>query len=115
MAREIRCFDYVNHPYERVREALSGDARAVFQAATRAASSRAESVAAALKVNIGSLEVATEIAISIGDVEQSPAQALSPPRTRIELEWEAARGLHDMCEDTWRWQSQNPQGYADAS
>ena len=28
------------------------------------------------------------------------------------LEWKAEKTLLDMCEDTWRWQSQNPQGYA---
>lgn len=28
------------------------------------------------------------------------------------LGWQAERGLQEMCEDTWRWQSQNPQGYA---
>jgi len=28
-----------------------------------------------------------------------------------ELGWKAERGLDEMCEDTWRWQSQNPNGY----
>ena len=28
------------------------------------------------------------------------------------LGWQAKRGLKEMCEDTWRWQSGNPQGYA---
>lgn len=28
-----------------------------------------------------------------------------------ELGWEAKRGLDEMCEDSWRWQSQNPNGY----
>jgi len=27
------------------------------------------------------------------------------------LGWEAKRGLDQMCADSWRWQSQNPQGY----
>ncbi len=27
------------------------------------------------------------------------------------LGWEARRGLKEMCEDTWRWQSQNPKGF----
>jgi len=27
------------------------------------------------------------------------------------LEWHAERNLHTMIEDTWRWQSQNPEGY----
>jgi len=25
----------------------------------------------------------------------------------------AERGLDEMCEDSWRWQSQNPDGYGD--
>ncbi len=28
-----------------------------------------------------------------------------------ELGWQAARDLQEMCEDSWRWQSQNPNGY----
>ena len=27
------------------------------------------------------------------------------------LNWRAALGVDDMCEDTWRWQSTNPYGY----
>jgi len=27
------------------------------------------------------------------------------------LGWQAQRGLQEMCEDTWRWQSGNPDGY----
>ena len=29
--------------------------------------------------------------------------------------WRAERGIEAMCADTWRWQSLNPQGYADGS
>jgi UDP-glucose 4-epimerase len=28
------------------------------------------------------------------------------------LGWKALRGIDDMCADGWRWQSQNPQGFA---
>ena len=55
--REIRSFDYVNHPYESVRSALNADPAGVIGAATKGAQSRAESVAAALHVNIGGIEV----------------------------------------------------------
>lgn len=30
-----------------------------------------------------------------------------------ELGWEAQFGIEEMCADSWRWQSQNPNGYAD--
>jgi UDP-glucose 4-epimerase len=29
------------------------------------------------------------------------------------LGWKARRGIEQMCEDHWRWQSNNPQGYAE--
>ena len=34
-----------------------------------------------------------------------------PSKAKRELGWEAQRGLDEMCEDSWRWQSQNPNGY----
>ena len=34
-------------------------------------------------------------------------------KAKKELHWEAERGLVEMCEDSWRWQSQNPNGYAE--
>ena len=36
-----------------------------------------------------------------------------PSKAFEELGWKAERGLDEMCEDSWRWQSQNPQGYPD--
>ena len=27
------------------------------------------------------------------------------------LGWKATRGVEEMCEDSWRWQSNNPDGY----
>lgn len=34
-------------------------------------------------------------------------------KAKTELGWEAKRNIEEMCEDSWRWQSQNPNGYAD--
>ena len=34
-----------------------------------------------------------------------------PAKAKKELGWEAKRGLEEMCEDSWRWQSNNPNGY----
>lgn len=34
-----------------------------------------------------------------------------PSYARTLLGWEARRGLAAMCEDAWRWQSENPLGY----
>ncbi len=35
-----------------------------------------------------------------------------PTKARELLHWQAVRDLETMCRDTWRWQSQNPNGYA---
>ena len=34
-----------------------------------------------------------------------------PGKARKELGWEAEYGIEEMCADTWRWQSMNPDGY----
>ena len=34
-----------------------------------------------------------------------------PAKALAELGWQASYGLREMCEDTWRWQKNNPQGY----
>ena len=44
-----------------------------------------------------------------GDVAELWAE---PELARDLLEWRAEKDLLAMCEDTWRWQSANPQGYA---
>lgn len=36
-----------------------------------------------------------------------------PSKALKELGWKAEIGIEEMCEDSWRWQSQNPNGYPD--
>ena len=36
-----------------------------------------------------------------------------PSKANKELGWRATRGLEEMCQDAWRWQSNNPNGYED--
>ena len=92
--REIRCFDYVNYPYARVRDALAANALEVFRSATQAAASRAHSVASQLRVDIGGIEVGADIEIAVREIEERPAAATSSPRTCLQLEWEAAKRPH---------------------
>lgn len=87
---EIRCYDYVNRPYEQVRDALKKDPLVIFQSATKAAASRAQSVASELHVDFGGVGVSTDIRILVKSVEEKPAEAISSPKTRLLLEWEAA-------------------------
>jgi len=64
-------------------------------------------------VNAFSNESGIEIAYEImprraGDVAMNYAD---PALAKTLLGWTATRNLAQMCADTWRWQSQNPQGY----
>ncbi|MGE7878876.1 UDP-glucose 4-epimerase GalE [Peribacillus muralis] len=34
-----------------------------------------------------------------------------PTKAEKELNWKAAKGIIEMCQDSWRWQSRNPLGY----
>ncbi|MEN6313058.1 MAG: UDP-glucose 4-epimerase GalE [Clostridiaceae bacterium] len=36
-----------------------------------------------------------------------------PSKAKRELGWAAVKTVKDMCEDSWRWQSNNPSGYPD--
>lgn len=88
--REIRSYDYVNHPYERVRKVLTQNALTVFQSATKAAASRAQSVAAELHVDFGGVGVKTDIKILVKGIEEKVSDSSSTAATRLLLEWEAA-------------------------
>lgn len=89
--REIHRYEYVNHPYEQVSQVLTTDALAVFRSATKAAASRARSVASGLRVEVAGIGVEAEINISLSKVEQRTAEGMSAPETRLHLEWEAAK------------------------
>jgi len=46
-----------------------------------------------------------------GDIAECYAD---PAYAKEILGWEAKRGIDEMCEDSWRWQSMNPDGYGEA-
>ncbi|MDP4552525.1 UDP-glucose 4-epimerase GalE [Alkalihalobacillus macyae] len=43
-----------------------------------------------------------------GDIAECYAD---PTKAKEELGWVAEKGIEEMCQDTWRWQSKNPDGY----
>ena len=45
-----------------------------------------------------------------GDIATCYSDASKAER---ELGWKAEYGIKEMCADSWRWQSQNPNGYDD--
>jgi hypothetical protein len=86
--REVRSYDYVNHSYERVRDALNKDALSVFQSATKSAAARAESLAAELHVDFGGVGIKADVTVRTNSTEEK-VDTIPSPSTRLQLEWQA--------------------------
>jgi hypothetical protein len=89
--RELRCYDYVNVPYDKVRDALERDAAGLFQRATTTAASRAQALVATLRVGVGALEIGADIKIVVRSVAER-LSVLGDRRVEVALGWTAARG-----------------------
>jgi len=66
---------------------------------------------------VKNFEDATGVAIPYSIKERRPGDIATcyadASLAREELGWEAQYGIKEMCEDSWRWQSSNPNGYAE--
>jgi UDP-glucose 4-epimerase len=62
-----------------------------------------------------SFEKASGVKIPYKIVDRRPGDIATcyadPGRAERELGWKATRDINDMCADTWRWQSNNPNGF----
>jgi len=86
MTKTLHCYDYINHPFAEVRDALLATPHHVFRMATAAATTHA----AALHARIAGLDVGTDVAIHIAEIARDTI-AYDKPATRLMLEWSAAR------------------------
>lgn len=88
----LRCYDYVNHPYADVRDALRADIGGIFGRATKSATGRAHALVANLKVDLGALEIGTDVVIEVTSIEEREEGPVGRTRTTfIQLRWAAAR------------------------
>ncbi|KAA8997550.1 UDP-glucose 4-epimerase GalE [Paenibacillus spiritus] len=64
---------------------------------------------------IAAFEAATGTSIPYAIGERRPGDIAAcyadPAKAASELNWQARRSVYEMCEDTWRWQKNNPNGY----
>jgi len=64
---------------------------------------------------VKAFEKASEKTVAYKIVERRAgdiAKCFADPSYALEqLGWSATKGVEEMCEDSWRWQSQNPNGY----
>ncbi|EKO3548356.1 UDP-glucose 4-epimerase GalE [Vibrio fluvialis] len=67
---------------------------------------------------VKAFEAASDKAVPYQLVERRPGNIAEcwadPAKAQQELGWKATRTLEEMTQDTWRWQSNNPQGYPQA-
>jgi UDP-glucose 4-epimerase len=65
---------------------------------------------------ISAFEKAAGLEVPYQIVDRRPGDIAAcyadPSLAGSELGWKAEFGLDEMCEDTWRWQKNNPQGYS---
>jgi hypothetical protein len=90
-SRQVRVFDYVTVPYDRVRELLRSDAAGIFARATATASDRARELLATLRLHVGPVEVGVDVQLKIGAITED-VPAVGDPWTRLDFTWQAAQG-----------------------
>ncbi len=89
--RPLRVYQYVNRPYERVREALYERGQELFQRATMSAAARTDVLAATLRVNASGIEIGVDVRIHLQRIRDEEWVKGLAPVTRVSLTWEAAR------------------------
>jgi hypothetical protein len=87
--RDIRAYDYVNQPYDAVRNALANDARGVFHRATTLATDRSHELIASLSIDLGGVHLSKAIVIEVGEAEEESRGTELSRVTRIPVEWHA--------------------------
>jgi len=87
-SREVRCYDYVPAPFERVRDLLRADGVAIFSRATTTANERARALVATLRLNVGAVEVGVDVQLRVKGITDE-VDANGDPRTRLAFAWEA--------------------------
>ncbi|MDR4949541.1 UDP-glucose 4-epimerase GalE [Neobacillus cucumis] len=64
---------------------------------------------------VSAFEKASGVEIPYKIVDRRPGDVAvcyaDPAKAKNELGWTASRGIAEMCEDSWRWQKNNPNGY----
>jgi hypothetical protein len=88
--RELRAFDYVNQPYDPVRDLLKQDAKGIFHRATTVASDRTRDLVASLSVDVAGVHLTKDVVIEVGEPTEASGDTELSKTTRIPVEWRAA-------------------------
>lgn len=89
MGHTLRFFETVDEPYERVVEQLRKDALGLFQRASKNAAARDEGDGVELHAKLGTVAVAADVAMDVGEPQQAMSSPLGYPMTTFPLAWRA--------------------------
>ena len=90
-ARPLRCYAYVNRPYDAVRTLLHARPVELLHAATTSAAARAKDVAGNLRVAAAGVELGVQVDLRVLGVQDEEGIAGLSPVTRANIAWQAAR------------------------
>jgi hypothetical protein len=91
--KDLHVYDYVNHPFASVRDALLVDPRKVFERATTTAAARAQALGAAIHIKVGPLDLVADVAIRVIAIDEVRSP-LGQPATRLQLDWRSTNRPH---------------------
>ena len=89
--RTLRCCEYVDRPYESVRQIMHREPLKLLQRATTSAAARASSLVANLRVQLAGIEIGVDVRVLVRRVRDQESGTGNAPVTRVELSWEAKR------------------------
>jgi hypothetical protein len=90
-SRTLRCYGYVDRPYEAVRTVLHERPLELLRRATASAAARAEELASSLRVGIAGVELGVQVTIHVRAVRDEEGVAGLSPVTHVTVGWEAAQ------------------------
>ncbi len=88
--RRLRCYEYVNRPYEQVRDLLRGQPLELLQRATTSAASRARALVATLHVGVAGIEIGVDVRTNVQRIREEEKVPAMSPATILDLGWEAS-------------------------
>lgn len=89
-SKKVRCYGYVERPYEQVRALLHSEPLELLQRATKSASARTRALAANLRVDLAGVEIGVDVRTHVRGVRDEAGVAGLSPVTCVDLGWEAA-------------------------
>lgn len=86
----LRCYDYVNQPFEKVEAMLRADAASIFAQATSSAAARERAIGVQLHAKLAMLDVSTDVRVKVGPLERTMSSPLGYEIAIFPLTWSAA-------------------------